>query len=306
MPSPAENTHTPSLPPATLSLLSGAVAGTTVDTTLFPLDTLKTRLQSRSGFLSSGGFRHIYSGLGPVVLFSAPSAALFFVTYDTTKRLRPLPSSSAGTHMVAASLGELAACLVRVPTEVLKQRAQAKQFGNAREAFREIWALRRTGWGRVLREMYRGGGVTVMREIPFTVIQFPLWEALKSGWAMRKMKLSTTNTNTNAHVTTPIESALFGSLSGALAALITTPLDVLKTRIMLSRRHLENPETITASSTSSIPKAHSAGSILREILREEGPRALMKGWAPRVMWISIGGAVFLGAYDAARAALERL
>ncbi|KAF8438726.1 mitochondrial carrier domain-containing protein [Terfezia claveryi] len=305
MPSPTEHTHTPSLPPTTLSLLSGAFAGTTVDTTLFPLDTLKTRLQSRSGFLSSGGFRHIYSGLGPVVLFSAPSAALFFVTYDTTKRLRPLPSSPAGTHMVAASLGELAACLVRVPTEVLKQRAQAKQFGNAREAFREIWGLRSSGWGRFLREMYRGGGVTVMREIPFTVIQFPLWEALKSGWAKRQMKLSTTNTN--AHVTTtPIESALFGSLSGALAALITTPLDVLKTRIMLSRRHLQNPETITASSTSSTPKAHSAGSILREILREEGPRALMKGWAPRVMWISIGGAVFLGAYDAARVALERL
>ncbi|KAF8430330.1 mitochondrial carrier domain-containing protein [Tirmania nivea] len=292
---PAE--HTPTLPPAALSLLAGAVAGTTVDTALFPLDTLKTRLQARQGFAASGGLRHLYRGLGPVVLFSAPSAALFFVTYDATKRARPAAASAAGTHMAAATLGELAACAVRVPTEVLKQRAQAAQCRSARAAFAEIWRLRHRGgggggWPAVLRELYRGGAVTVMREIPFTVVQFPLWEALKARWGAA-----------TATRITPLESALFGSVSGALAALLTTPLDVLKTRIMLSRQHLVSPPAATATATATAP---SAASILRELLRDEGPRALMKGWAPRVMWISMGGAVFLGAYDAAREALEML
>lgn len=58
-----------------LSLLSkaGGLAGTAVDIALFPLDTLKTRLQSEAGFMASGGFRSIYSGLGPAALVSAPN-----------------------------------------------------------------------------------------------------------------------------------------------------------------------------------------------------------------------------------------
>ena len=45
----------------------------TVDIVLFPLDTVKTRLQSKSGFRASGGFRGIYSGILPTAVGSAPS-----------------------------------------------------------------------------------------------------------------------------------------------------------------------------------------------------------------------------------------
>lgn len=48
------------------------MAGTAVDTALFPLDTLKTRLQSKAGFAASGGFRGVYSGLTSAVIGSAP------------------------------------------------------------------------------------------------------------------------------------------------------------------------------------------------------------------------------------------
>lgn len=44
-----------------------------VDFTLYPLDTIKTRLQSEMGFRASGGFHKIYRGLGPALLGSAPS-----------------------------------------------------------------------------------------------------------------------------------------------------------------------------------------------------------------------------------------
>ncbi|POR35685.1 Mitochondrial S-adenosylmethionine transporter, partial [Tolypocladium paradoxum] len=51
-------------PPFQSALLAGALAGTTVDLSLFPLDTLKTRLQSSAGFFPSGGFAGIYRGVG--------------------------------------------------------------------------------------------------------------------------------------------------------------------------------------------------------------------------------------------------
>lgn len=45
-----------------------------------------------------------------------------------------------------------------------------------------------------------------------------------------------------------------------------------------------------------------AGMVAR-ILKEEGSGAFFKGVGPRTMWISIGGAVFLGSYQWASNAL---
>jgi len=65
--------------PSPLSLQAGGVAGTAVDTILFPLDTIKTRLQSAEGFAKSGGFTGIYSGLKSAVIGSAPSGFLLLL-----------------------------------------------------------------------------------------------------------------------------------------------------------------------------------------------------------------------------------
>lgn len=43
-------------PGFTASLVAGGVAGVSVDLILFPLDTIKTRLQSPQGFYKAGGF----------------------------------------------------------------------------------------------------------------------------------------------------------------------------------------------------------------------------------------------------------
>ncbi|KAK5165573.1 S-adenosylmethionine transporter [Saxophila tyrrhenica] len=258
------------------SLLAGAVAGTTVDTSLYPLDTLKTRLQSSTGFWASGGFRGVYNGIGSAIVGSAPGAALFFVTYDGVKRYyasgKRSAAGEAGVHMLAASLGEVAACAVRVPTEVIKQRAQARQHPSSLSALTHILGQRKThGFGYMWKELYRGWSITVMREVPFTVIQFPLWEGLKK-WSLRQRQGS------KPADVSGLESAAFGAVSGAIAAGLTTPLDVLKTRMMLATQR------------------ETAVGLTRRIWAEEGGRVFFSGIGPRTMWISIGGGVFLGAY----------
>lgn len=57
--------------------------------------------------------------------------------------------------------------------------------------------------------------------------------------------------------------------------------------------------------TGTITEAYSPNFIktMSRITSEEGPSALFKGIAPRVMWISIGGAIFLGVYERARQTL---
>lgn len=228
----------------------------------------------------------MYNGIGSAVVGSAPGAALFFITYESVKaHLTPLIGNDAraatGVHMLAASLGELAACAVRVPTEVVKQRVQTKQFARSREALRGILDVRHTtwGWAGMLGELYRGGGITVLREVPFTVIQFPLWEGMKR-WSVEVQRRKQVGERSNAVLgVSALESALYGSLSGAVAAGLTTPLDVLKTRLMLAQQR------------------ESVVSVTRGIWRNEGPKAFFAGLGPRTVWISIGGAVFLGTYQ---------
>src|ERR1700709_2436696 len=157
-------------PSFTTALLSGALAGTTVDLSLSPLDTLKTRLQSSSGFIASGGFTGVYRGGGRAKIGSAPSAALFFCTYEYTKSFlsarRKAQEAIDGQvgewtapieHMLAASLGEVAACAVRVPTEVVKQRAQAGHHPSSLSALRGILSQHGIiGVPGVWMELYRG------------------------------------------------------------------------------------------------------------------------------------------------------
>ncbi|TFK82125.1 S-adenosylmethionine transporter [Polyporus arcularius HHB13444] len=255
------------------SLVAGGLAGTAVDLLFFPIDTVKTRLQSSQGFIRAGGFKGVYKGIGSVVVGSAPGAAVFFCTYDTLKKTLPLPSEYAPlTHMISASLGEVAACSIRVPTEVIKTRTQTSTYGSAAQS--SLAAARLVLSTEGVRGFYRGFGSTIMREIPFTSLQFPLYELLKLRLARILRR--------PLHA---YEAAVCGSFSGGVAAALTTPLDVLKTRVMLDLRD---------------PTKHQRPTLVarfRDIYVNEGAKALFAGVVPRTLWISAGGAVFLGVYE---------
>ena len=233
---------------------------------------------------------------------SAPGAAFFFLSYEAVKEFgrnirhgRSHTSSGLPTydnakennsyewmepleHMTAASIGEVVACGVRVPTEVIKQRAQALQGRGSWAVLKAVLEQRhQTGVQGVWRELYRGWSITVLREVPFTVIQFPVWEALKTK---RRQK-------TGKDAISAMESALFGSIAGAIAAGVTTPLDVLKTRMMLAK------------------KKERAWPMASRILKESGPTAFVSGMGPRIAWISAGGAIFLGSYQFAHNELSK-
>lgn len=127
-----------------VGLLSGAVAGTVVDLTLFPLDTIKTRLQAgHLGTLKGTSlFQGVYRGIWPALVASAPAAATFFGTYDIVKEIGKdlsfLPET--GTHLVAAAAGDVTSSAVRVPFEITKQRIQASARIGTVAVVKEIFA----------------------------------------------------------------------------------------------------------------------------------------------------------------------
>lgn len=97
------------------------------------------------------------------------------------------------------------------------------------------------------------------------------------------------------------EAAICGSISGGIAAALTTPLDVIKTRLMLGN---DKHGVAYTGGMDTIRKLHEESMGFTR-----GPEAVSKnaalgrvffaGVGPRVMWISIGGFIFFGAYEQA-------
>eukprot|EP00924_Labyrinthula_sp_SR-Ha-C_P013027 maker-scaffold_12-snap-gene-7.51-mRNA-1 protein AED:0.01 eAED:0.01 QI:29/1/1/1/1/1/2/1238/269 len=259
------------------ALISGGIAGVSVDLALFPLDTIKTRLQSSKGFFKSGGFHGMYRGIGSAAAGSFPNAALFFMVYESSKSKvqNSFDLSASQAALFSSALGEMSACLIRVPTENVKQKAQAGLHKSTKSSFLSI--LKDQG----IRGFYTGYFITVFREIPFSMIQFPIWEGLKSFIRRR---------NSDGSISS-FESAACGSFSGAFASALTTPLDVIKTRLMLGKdRHGKLYTGVLDTA--------------KRIAAEEGYLAFLSGISARVMWIGIGGFVYFGAYEKSKQILN--
>ena len=110
-------------------MIAGAVAGAAVDLVLYPIDTIKTRLQTESmQELTLESVPALYSGLLGSLAGHVPSSALFFAIYETSKVywLEPMFGQGAvAAQLLASALGNLGASTIRVPTEVVKTRLQS-------------------------------------------------------------------------------------------------------------------------------------------------------------------------------------
>lgn len=133
------------------------------------------------------------------------------------------------------------ACIIRVPVELAKQRRQTTT-GSKSALDILLKEYQRNG---LCNGIYKGFASTILREIPFSFIQFPLWEYFKLNWT----RVTGTELNSGS-------VAVCGALAGGIAAALTTPLDVIKTRIMLSEESLQ--------------KQPSALALARIIYREKG------------------------------------
>lgn len=251
-----------------VSLFAGAASGLSTEAILFPVDSMKTRLQSPRGFQASGAFRGLYQGIKPALLGSAPASAIFFCTYEASKealKRRPEEDLSPLKLASASILGELAACIARVPTEFVKQRLQAGHAVSLPQALSDLQIACRCG---LFSASFRA---TVCRDVCFSGLQFPIYEALKSKYSRQDSSSIST-----------IEAALCGSVAGMCSGFLTTPFDKCKTHLML-RGNSSGPLGVF--------------SMLQDIYKQSGIMGLFSGGAARTIWMGLGGLIFLGSYE---------
>ncbi|KAG6116601.1 hypothetical protein E4U13_001752 [Claviceps humidiphila] len=297
--------------------IAGALAAFTVDVLVYPLDTIKTRFQSQdyvntyaSNKQNALALRGLYQGIGSVVLATLPASGLFFSTYEQAKTVigNALPMHESLVHSSASAVAEMASCLVLAPAEVIKQNAQmlrengsspsssspssssAKgklsgltQNSTSLQAFRQL-----AGKDSSRRRLFTGYTALVARNLPFTALQFPIFEQLRS-WAWRRRTLDRPRDQERGIAETGVIAGASAGSAGAVAAFITTPSDVVKTRMM-----------ITAGKTDSA----GAWSVVKTVYRERGAKGLFRGGLFRSGWTAIGSSLYLGTYDAAKVWLQ--
>uniref|UniRef100_A0A0K0DF25 tRNA (guanine-N(7)-)-methyltransferase n=1 Tax=Angiostrongylus cantonensis TaxID=6313 RepID=A0A0K0DF25_ANGCA len=211
-------------------LMAGALAGATEHCLLFPFDSVKTRLQSLCpcpemkcptpvhslwDIVRREGLLRPLRGVNAVAVGSLPAHALYFTTYEKTKKF--LTGNTAGhantlSYGAAGTLATLVHDAVMNPVEVVKQRMQMQfsPYGSSLECVRCIY--KREG----MVAFYRSYTTQLAMAVPFHSIHFmtyEFWQEILNP----------------EHKYNPRSHLIAGGFGGALAAALTTPLDCVKT-----------------------------------------------------------------------------
>ena len=203
-------------------------------------------------------------------------------------------------HAVASGGAELVSCAILTPAEVIKQNAQMvnrDSFGNKASPTAHVFKQFR----KQPSQLFRGYTALAARNLPFTAMQFPIFEKLKEHFLARR-KAQKNGAPVDGILERASITALSGGLAGSGAAWITTPIDVVKTRIMLGAGR----EGATAQSWEhGVSGSRKSGFIVaREVLKEQGVQGLFRGAALRAAWTTIGAGLYLGCYEGGRFYLE--
>lgn len=285
-----------------MDVVCAATAGVLGRFPCHPLDTLKTvafvggydpQQTPSKGVWSVGrmiyrteGLKGFYRGAGIAVAGAAPGNVLYLLTYQESKRLvTPLiegPNTSwalrSSSHLMCGVIAEAASCVVWVPVDVVKERLQSQpphlrgRYGNSWDAAATIFR------NESFVGLYKGYLSTLASFGPYSGIYFVTLEAidtLLSPW-QQAWKLQSSSSMF-------VCSLLNAGIANAVAAISTTPIEMIKTRLQVQRAILN----VDGHKRKSGQFSYEYRSVLdgfRSVVREEGFCGLWKGSAARVLY----------------------
>lgn len=280
---------------ALIGATAGGIAGAFTYVCLLPLDTIKTKLQTKGAdkiyngtfdaiakTFQSSGILGFYRGVSAVIIGSTFSSAMYFGTCEFGKSvLSKVPNYPAVLiPPTAGAMGNIVSSAIMVPKELITQRMQTGAKGRSWEVLVKI--LQKDG----ILGLYAGYSATLLRNLPAGVLSYSSFEYLKSAVLSK----------TGQENLEPLQSVCCGALAGAISASITTPLDVVKTRLMTQVQG-ETKNKVSAVVYSGVNET------VTQILKEEGWVGFSRGTGPRVVHSACFAALGYFAFETARLTL---
>ncbi|KAE8300574.1 Mitoferrin-2 Mitochondrial iron transporter 2 Solute carrier family 25 member 28 [Larimichthys crocea] len=291
-------------------MLAGSVAGIMEHCLMYPIDCVKTRMQSlhpepgaryrnvmdalQQIVRTEGVWRPI-RGVNVLAVGAGPAHALYFACYEKIKfSLSDAIHPGANSHFANGVAGCMATVLhdaIMNPAEVVKQRMQ--MFNSPYRGVLDCMAsmLRHEGPAA----FYRSYTTQLTMNVPFQALHFMTYEYLQELLNPHRQY------NPSSHVVS-------GALAGALAAAATTPLDVCKTLLNTQEAqaiHVIQANAATAAgavgaATASAPGSRhisGLGNAFRTVYRMGGMPAFFKGVQARVIYQMPSTAISWSVYE---------
>lgn len=262
----------------------GSIAGAFGAFMVYPIDLVKTRMQNqraasvgqllyKNSFDCFGkvfrneGIRGLYSGVLPQLIGVAPEKAIKLTVNDLVRGKftdQSTGSIKVWAEIMAGGSAGAAQVIFTNPLEIVKIRLQVQ--GEAiRAAAREgeqlkkrtaLWIVRNLG----LTGLYKGVSACLLRDVPFSAIYFPTYNHLKRDMfgesPTKKLGI--------------LQLLSAGAIAGMPAAYLTTPCDVIKTRLQVEARKGDTTYTSLRDCAS-------------KVFKEEGFKAFFKGGPARIV-----------------------
>jgi len=219
------------------------------------------------------GIGRLWRGIASVIMGAGPAHAAHFGTYEFVREISGGREDGmrgfVGTAVAGAS-ATIASDALMNPFDVIKQRMQMKGSIYHSVSHCASTVYRTEG----VQAFYISYPTTLTMNVPFTAVQFSVYETLK-GLLNPSGEYS------------PTTHVVAGGVAGGVAAAVTTPLDVAKT-LLQTRGQSEDPR---------IRSARGMVEALRIIWDRDGFRGLRRGMTPRVLTFAPSTAISWLSYE---------
>ncbi|KAF9922769.1 Fe(2+) transporter [Linnemannia zychae] len=279
------------------SLLAGAFAGIAEHAIMYPVDSIKTRMQiiqptpqavysgvlnAFSKITTTEGAKTLWRGVNSVILGAGPAHAVYFGTYEYAKHLFGGNNLDSGHRYVAAAgagaLATITSDALMNPFDVIKQRMQV--HGSVYKSVMDCAVKVYKAEG--LHAFFISYPTTLTMTIPFQSLQFATYEY------MRKALNPSGAYDPLTHITA-------GGIAGAFAAAATNPLDVAKTLL----------QTRGEATDVRIRNCNGLFDAFKLIYQRQGLAGFGKGLQPRVLSHMPSTAICWGVYEYGKWFLSR-
>ncbi|XP_010953268.1 mitoferrin-1 isoform X1 [Camelus dromedarius] len=273
-------------------MTAGAMAGILEHSVMYPVDSVKTRMQSLNPdpkahytsvygalkkIIRTEGFWRPLRGLNVMMMGAGPAHAMYFACYENMKRtLNAVFHHQGNSHLANGIAGSMATLLhdaVMNPAEVVKQRLQMynSPHRSALSCIRTVWGTEGVG------AFYRSYTTQLTMNIPFQSIHFITYEFLQEQINPYR------DYNPQSHI-------ISGGLAGALAAAATTPLDVCKTLLNTQENMALNLANISG-------RLSGMANAFRTVYQLNGLPGYFKGVQARVIYQMPSTAISWSVYE---------
>ncbi|KAI5787701.1 mitochondrial carrier domain-containing protein [Peziza echinospora] len=269
------------------------------------------------------GLTSLWRGLSPTLVMAVPANVIYFTGYESlrTSPLSPFSDlNSTWSPLLAGSSARMLAATAISPIELFRTRLWATstpKSGMTAAETQQVGAFRRTIAGLVemvkhegWHSLWRGLPITLWRDVPFSGIYWLGYERTKAALVQHRERNTVSPPSSSpGHKPKPDSATLFtdafvaGALSGSIAAFLTSPFDVGKTRIQVQQNPPKPPPPaglgLTAGYAPPAPTTvhKSMPSLLFGIYKQEGIRGLWRGWVPRTLKVAPACAIMISTYE---------